>query len=112
MASGYAVTQRPFTIANGATASGEIEMAGLVPVGIIFPAAFTGATVSFKNAAVSGGTPLPLNREDGTLITVTVATSTQVKLNPLDFAGCTFLTVVSASTEGQNDSCILLARDM
>ena len=112
MSTGYGTTNVGATIANGQTASSEIDCGGQIPVAIIFPATFTGTSVTFKNALKSGGTPLPMVRSDGSALSATVTLSSQVGLTPSDFAGAKFLTIVSGSSEGQADALTLVLRDM
>jgi len=85
---------------------------GFAPVGLRIPAAFTGTTVSFKNALTTAGTSNAVYRADGTLYTVTVAQGKDTILNPLDFLWTKFLTVVSGSTEGADRTVTLIVRDM
>lgn len=49
---------RPYksaVIANGQTVSGRVNLVGLRPAAILFPAAFTGATISFRLPDTAGG---------------------------------------------------------
>lgn len=64
---------------------------------LIFPAAFTGATVSFK-ASINGRDFYPVYDDEGTLVTVT-ATDGAYVTNLLKLAGIRFLQIVSASNE-------------
>lgn len=42
-------------IANAGTVSGRVNLEGLRPAAILFPAAFTGATISFNLPDAAGG---------------------------------------------------------
>lgn len=88
------------TIANGAPLSSVIPLNGFSLVGILFPSAFTGATVSFE-ASVDGVTFFPVRSTlMGTLLSYTVTQGTYAAIDPKDFAGIAFLKILSASNEG------------
>ena len=87
-------------IANGATASAEILLLGYAQGGFALPAAFTGASISFQVARVSGGTFLALRDDTNTVISITVAVSVAYPLPVELFAGWAAAKIVSASAEG------------
>jgi hypothetical protein len=106
-ARGYTTAKRPFTIANAATDSGEIDCRGMIPSKLFMPAAFTGATVSFKAAQGSAGTFNVVNKDDGTLYTATVAANAVVDLDSNVLNGLDFIKVVSASSELAERSLVM-----
>jgi len=99
------------TIANGQTVSDALDLsrAGFSLVGIVTPAALTGATFTFQ-ASADGVTYNAVYDKTGALVSVTVAASRYVVLAPADFAGIAYLKVVSGSTEGGARTIGLVAR--
>jgi hypothetical protein len=88
------------TIANAGTDSAEVDLNGTVPVGIVFPAAMTGTSVSFKMATSSGGTFVPVYDDDGALYTVSVVVSIYRALKYQHFIGARYIKVISNGAEG------------
>ena len=86
------------TILNGATDSGAFNMKDVAFVGLIIPAAFTGASISFKVSDKSDGTFVQLYDETGTLVSVAVGASRAYAL-PAAISGWQYVKVVSASAE-------------
>lgn len=98
-------------IANGATDSAVIPTGGMALCGIIFPAAFTGTTVSFLVSNAADGTFVPLKSStSGTLLSYTVAQGNYAALDPKDFQGVPFLKIKSGSTEGGARSLICMLK--
>lgn len=108
MASGYRLQTRDVTFASGTTST-EAELNGLLLVGLRFPASMSGATMTFTNAIVAGGTSIGVLRSDGTSVSATITSSKQVVLTPQDFAGCNFITLVSSSSETNKTVTLVLA---
>lgn len=81
-------TQRQtVTIANGASLSGEIDCAGLDVIGLVMPAAWTAADISFavasrEDLAGNAETFLPLYDDAGTELTLEADASRFVALRP------------------------------
>ena len=95
-----------FIIANGATTSNfvDVRKGCETLVGLIFPAAFTGATISFQVAPPDINNPVNADFLDfyddiGALITVTVTVGVYVNLSPSLFAGIRHVRIVSAGAE-------------
>jgi len=91
------------SIANGATTSGALDCSsGRTLVGIILPAALTGTTMTFTTAPTSTGTYVPVYDPNATdaAYEVTVGTARYIPLNPVAFAGCRFIKLVSGASEG------------
>ena len=112
MASGYAVLYYSTTVSSGGTTSAEIDLQGMVPVGITFPASMTSTSASFTVSDTTGGTFRALYRSDGTLYTITVTASAQVILPPYDFCGARFIKIVTGSSEGADRTILLAMRDV
>jgi hypothetical protein len=95
----------PAHIANGQTTSSDgsgggglvIDGNGLITA--LIPAAFTGTAISFQ-VSLDDTTYYPLYNADGTLYSVTVATSHAVALDPSTFVAVAFVKVVSNASEG------------
>lgn len=61
------------TIANGASLSDEIDMGGYNLLGIIMPAAWDAAAITFAASDATGGTFVPVYDDAGAEISVTAA---------------------------------------
>ena len=88
------------TIANGATTSDAVNLYGCTAIGIGFPAAMTGATVTFKGSLDDGSTFLDIYDIDGVQVSYTFVASTGLPLDVKTFAPYDQIKVVSASSEG------------
>lgn len=88
-------------IAASGTASGAVDLGGgYMATELQFPAAFTGATVTFTTSNSLGGTYQTLQDKTGSAITYTVTQAKNTRLEPKDFWGVRYFKIVSASTEG------------
>jgi hypothetical protein len=96
------------TIANGATDSGEIDLAGCTLCGVFLPAEFDGTALKFKAASAAGGTFVAVVDGAGADVSKTCAASKYLPLNPADFAGVRFLKL-TAGTAQTGDSVLTLA---
>lgn len=88
------------TIANGASLSGAVALGGFVPVGIVYPAAWTAAAISFEGSYDNGTTYVEVCNSDGTEYTIAsanvqTADSRYVPLTYASFLGLTHLKVRS-----------------
>ena len=78
----------PFTIANGASLSGEISVQGAEVVGIVMPAAWTAAALTFQSADIgdppAGGSSTfqDVYNTGGTELNFTVAAARRVVVDP------------------------------
>ncbi len=99
-------------IANGQTVSTAIDLGGASMAGIIMPAAFTGATISFKVSDTLAGTYVPLKNTAGTTISFTVSASTAIGFSPTDFAAWQYIQIVSASAEGGSRDIKVIPRSV
>lgn len=86
------------TIASSGTVSTAIQLDGVIPVGIITPAALTGTSMSFQFSH-DDSTFNALYNTSGTLVSITVAASRWIGLDKEDYLGAKSLKVVSGSTE-------------
>jgi hypothetical protein len=108
------VYKLPVTIASGQTTSNYLCINGAAVVGIEWPAAFTGATISFVDCTQnmdgvaatldpSTATYIPYDDESGNLISVIKPATlpAKTKISPVTTAGLgPFIKLVSASAEG------------
>lgn len=94
------------TIASSATDSAEIPLGGFTLAGIVLPATFTGTSISFKMATVSGGTYVQVKNASG-LVSYPITQGTYCAIDPADFHGVAFLKVVSNATEGASRTLTL-----
>lgn len=97
------------TIANGATTSDVIDVKGYAIHGLIMPAAFTGASVSFTVSDVHDGTFVALYDSAGVLVSVPVVASRAYDL-PAELAVWPFVKIVSASAEAAARSLKVLSK--
>jgi len=86
------------TIQASATTSAAVELAGTVLAGLIMPASFNGATVTFR--AESGGVWRTVHKADGTALAVAVAADRHITIDPDTVRGLERLQIVSNATEG------------
>ncbi len=87
------------TILSGQTDSDVIDFKDFAQGGFILPAAFTGATVSFKVCNTSGGTFVALYDAANVLVSLTV-TAARAYAFPVALFPFAFVKIVSASAEG------------
>lgn len=83
-------------IQNGDTASGVVNLAGFKLCGLRMPSAFTGSTVTIQSAKTPDGTFQTVYK-NGAELTISVAASKKVALDPADFAGDQFIKVVGSA---------------
>lgn len=103
---GKKVIDASATIDNGATTSGAIDVGGMSLVGIKFPAAFTGTTVTFTMCDTLGGTYVPVYNASGA-VSYTIAQARYYAIAPADFSGIRYLKIVSGSAEGAARTLVL-----
>lgn len=87
-------------ISDNATTSSAAQCDGLLLSGIVFPAAMTGATVTF-DFSFDGTNFVDVVETDGTEVTYTVTAGDVVRVDPSGwaFAAAGFLRVTSDGTE-------------
>lgn len=89
------------TIANGQTTSGEVNTRGLHVIGLHFPAAFTGASVTLQRAKDTGGTFGEVrDLNNGGSFSIPVTAGAYVPIDPALTLGIQYLKIVAASAQG------------
>jgi len=86
------------TIAESGTVSTAIQLDGVVPIGIIIPAAFTGTAMKFQFSH-DDSTYTALYNTSGSEVSITVGTSRWIGLDKEDFIGAKSFKCVSGSSE-------------
>lgn len=84
------------TIANGENLSGAVDLGDKTMTGIVMPAAWTAAVLTFAVSA-DGVTYNPLYDEDGSEVTETVAASRAIRLDPAQWAGWRYVKIRSGT---------------
>jgi len=100
-------------IASGQSTSAAIDTKGRQLVGIYFPSAFTGGTVTFQGSPAFTGTYGTINQQDSAsdyFITVPLNDYQPVDLSV--FAGVRYLKIVSTSTEALDRTLTLALKDV
>ena len=90
------------TVANGQTASEEVDLGGCELLGIFVPSTFDGTQITLTAAPARGGTHLTVQDGDGSssAFTVTTAAGRYVPLdNPAIAAGLRFVKLVCATSQ-------------
>ena len=87
------------TIASSGTTSQAVDLGEWLVAGIVTPAALTGVAFTFTASASETGTYNACYDSTGTAISVTVAPSRHILIEPQTFAGAQWLKLVSGSTE-------------
>lgn len=101
------------TIADGAATTAEIDLGGTQLVGFFFPASMTSATLTITVAPATGGTFVPLQKDElgGGVYTVTVTSSKYVPVSNLAItAGARFVKIVTSGNETGAKSITLATR--
>lgn len=88
--------QTSVTIAAGGTTSTILSCGGTAPTGILIPAGFTSATLSFSACKKPNGTFLPITNFDGTAFGIAAVASEWIPLQPAMFNSITYLQVTSS----------------
>lgn len=96
------------TILSGQQDSSAVDISSWALLGFQMPAAFTGATVTFKVSS-DGSTFTTLKDQTGTTITMTVSTSFAYPF-PDEVSAWPYVKITSASAEGANRSIIIAAK--
>jgi hypothetical protein len=104
------------TILSGASLSDIIAAGARVPIGIVMPAAWTAAALTFQVSADGGTTWNNLYDSDGTEVTVIAAAAHYIALDANTFVGINHLKVRSGTsgspvTQGADRALILVTKD-
>jgi hypothetical protein len=89
--------QKAVAIANGASLSDAVNLAGFRAVGIQMPSAWTAANLTFQ-ASFDGTTYVDLYDDAGNEQTATAAASRFMFLTPAEWAGIRYLKIRSGTT--------------
>lgn len=88
------------TIANGASLSGAVDLTNFVFAGLMMPAAWTAASITFQGS-IDGTTYGDLYNTSGTEYTIASANAVAsrfIAIDPRDFAGVRYVKVRSGSS--------------
>lgn len=85
------------TIANAASLSGAVNLKGRVIVGIMMPAAWTTADLTFQ-ASIDGTTYANIFDDEGDEVEVVAAAAIYIPINPSLWAGVRFVKVRSGTS--------------
>lgn len=107
-ASSYVTRQGPVTILSGATVSSALDIGGFGNLGVVMPAAFTGATISFQVSS-DGTTYQALYDASNTLISRSVTQGRSYPLPPA-LSAWRFIKIVSASAEAADRTVVIEAK--
>lgn len=88
----------PILIANGTSLSAQINLGAKTLVGIIMPAAWTAAALTFQSSGDGGQTFQELQDGAGAAVTVTANQATNIQLDPTKWRGANCLKVRSGTT--------------
>lgn len=86
------------TIANGESLSGPIYTGNAVPVGLVMPAGWTAAVITFQASADGGETWLDLFDTNDNEVSITVGASRHIALEGLPFASTQYLKLRSGTS--------------
>lgn len=104
MSKKHLIQVQSVTVADGGTESGVIDLNGAALVGVGLPSTFDNTTLGFTVCDTTDGTYLPLVYNEGASmgsnVSLTVAASKYVPLNPNWFLGVKFCKLVTASQTG------------
>lgn len=98
MSESYARLLVSVSIANGASLSDAGNLGPFRLVGIVMPATWTAANLTFQVSDDAGTTYNNLYDDLGTEVTVTAAASRYIALDPAVFAGINYLKVRSGTS--------------
>lgn len=105
------ITNTPFTIAISQPNSTAIQLNGLLPVGLRFPAAMTGSTVTLEESVDgTNWSPIRINGDAADFSVTVTASKTVVFANAIPLAGFEYLRIVSSSNEAAERSVGLICR--
>jgi hypothetical protein len=94
------------TITSGQATSAELDCGDETLVGVILPSTFDGTALTFSVSATSGGTYYSLC-SGGAALSITVAASQYVALDPSIFAGVRFVKFTSGTAQSGTDTILV-----
>lgn len=103
---------RTLTIASGQTTSDAVDIQYFALAGLIFPAAFTGATITFQVSDALDGTFVELVDQAGAAISVTATDGKAVGLDDAarELAPWRYFKIVSAGAEAADREIKLILK--
>lgn len=99
------------TIASSGTTSNYIDLQGNTVCAFRMPSSFIGTAITFLESDLPTGT-YQTYYKDGADYSVQVAASKTVAVTPADFAGVSYLKIVSNATEAASCDIIVVSRDV
>lgn len=106
-----AIMTSDVTIANGATTSDALDLAGCTLTGIVFPASMTGTAMTFS-VSHDGTTFRAMKDSTGANISITITSSAHIALLASDFASVRYIKLVSGSAETGAKTITILFRNV
>jgi hypothetical protein len=105
------------TIASGAALTGSLNLGGLRLVGIVMPATWTAAVVTFQVSPDGGVTWANMYDINGNEVTAQTATGRAIMLDPTLYAGVQYMQVRSGASaapvnQAQNSTLQLILRSV
>lgn len=91
------INQTSVTIASGASLSAAVAFGDHVPIGIVMPAAWTAASLTFQISADGGTTFVGLYDTSGNEVTYTVSTDRYIPLDPNVWIGINHIKIRSGT---------------
>lgn len=85
------------TIANGQSLSGAVNLGGLRLFGIVMPAAWTAANLTYQMSHDSGVTWINMYDVNGSELTATAGTSRFIAIDPANFAAVPMIKIRSGT---------------
>lgn len=96
------------TIADEATTSDAASLVGDTLVGLITDAAIDSTAITFTVSTTVDGTYVPLHAPGGSAVSVTVAASRAIYLDPLIFGPWRFIKLVGGTAQDGADTVVTL----
>lgn len=96
------------TVANGGTKSAGVDITGFALCGVILPSTLDGTTLSFEVS--TDDTTYYVLRDTAGDISLTVAASRAVALDPALFSGFQYVKIVLATQSTTDTNCLLAVR--
>lgn len=104
-------TKLSVVITVGQTASPEIDLRNMTPVGLFAPSDWDSTTITFQTAPTSGGTYVTMKDGAGADYSRSISASQYIPLDPVLFAGMDFMKIVAGTTvAGTNSTLTLMCR--
>ena len=89
-----------------------LDMRGKTLVGLIMPSVLTSTAINFSASETASGTFTDIYDTSGNKLSVTVAASRYILIDPSDFTGVRFLKIVMGSSEGADRTITAVMRSV